>query len=326
MIKFFIRAYFYLILLFIITCNSFAQETGYLIIESNLAEFLLVIDNDFENYLEVTSGDTLTIEQGERRFRMVAPNVNDNLFSETILEDEIIGINVQVTQLKRKPISSYEILVNQTNVEIFTDRESSIYINEKFIGNAYSSLFLEPGSYYLLITHPTHGSLKKPLDVSLTDQLLISRYNQNPKRKSALLNIVPGGGYLINKDYRKAKFTYATLGLLTAGIIYSNYRFDYIQGKISDQTDAILSPQNPELVLSSSNKNFFTQSDLERVEQRVSRLTLTAILVYGLTTIDGFRKPRQGYWDRPQRTQLSARQAEAIGIYYPELSLNIYFK
>ena len=64
MLKLLIRTTLYLALIGIATSKIQSQETGYLIIETNVSEFLLVVDDDFYNYLEVVSGDTLALSPG----------------------------------------------------------------------------------------------------------------------------------------------------------------------------------------------------------------------------------------------------------------------
>jgi hypothetical protein len=321
------RAFVILLILIFLSFHQkpSAQETGFFVIESNVQEFLLVIDNDFENYLEVASGDTLELEQGERLFRMIAQNVNDNEFGSTIYADSLTSLNIQASTFSRRPRSSYNLITseNPTNFSIQTDNNSEIYIDSEFAGQGYFDGFLPPGEYDIQLINDDLISSKFVLDANVIELQHFSRFNTDHSTIPRLLRYLPGVGYISNKQNRKAIITYSLLaGMIVSSNLYS------IAGDEVDE-DILLARQAPIDEPYPTNELFLAR--IQRFEDKQDRyyrnarlLLVTAGLTYAFTTWDSFRKPKGGYLTVPSGLGIVA--SEIDGNYYPMLSKKITFK
>lgn len=297
MIKVLIHTAVYFTLLAVFSIKSLGQETGYLIIESNVTEFLLVVDDDFENYLEVVSGDTLSLTPGERRFRMVSPNVNDNQFKSTIYADSILGVSIQFSNFSRETMSSYYIISegNLRNFRIQTDSESEIFIDNKKIGIGKFDGFIPPGKRLVTITHPEFGSSEFDIKPSIFEYEQIHRYNSDPVKAPKFLQLMPGARFLQTRQYGKALITYSTFAILSINLFdqknqYNNNLKSY--DRLLDIYES--SPTIPEAIANREK----ARDKLAKIESNQTNMVWTSfgiVAVYGLSTWLGLKKPKGGY-------------------------------
>ena len=306
MYKIFLRTYYTLFILTLFSLKITGQDIGYFIIESNVAEFLIVVDNDFENYLEISSGDTLSLLSGKRSFRMIAPTINDNFFEKTIYSGLITGISIQVKDFNKYPRSSYSLLTskNPVNIKIFTDLDSEIIINGTPMGYGSYSGFLTPDLYNLTINNTQLGSSKLTFETNLMENEIIKRFNQDYSTTPKILKFLPSVGYFSNKQYKKGAFTLFTI----SSLLFSS---KLLQSSAEElEHDLKLARQNPFNPIYQQDESFKARIekilDKQDKHRRNSRITLlSAGLIYCVTTFDSFRKPKGGYKTIPRQLSIS---------------------
>jgi len=319
MSKIFLRTYFSLFILTFFSLKTTGQDIGYFIIESNLKEFLLVVDDDFKNYLEVTSGDTLALKPGERSLRMIAPNVKDNLFKTTIFADSIVGISIQFSQFNRNPRSSYSLITseNYNNFEIQTDYDSEIYVNDKLVSTGEYSDFLPPNTYKIDLIHPEFGTSSFKIEASLFEFNQISRFNEDPVSAPKVVQFIPGARYVLTKQYGKSAATYTSLLILGFGL---NYLDDQFSSKKSDYDSTLRlynSAESSADAIQYRNEILTIRDEMDDINLKTGVVISAIAMVSAFAVWDGFRKPKSGYVVIPPsrfQPKLALSQTDGINI------------
>jgi hypothetical protein len=297
------RTFTILFFLVVGTEISKAQETGYLIIETNVSEFLLVVDDDFYNYLEVSSGDTLALSPGSRNFRMVAPNVNDNLFDTEIFADSIIGISIQFSQIYRVPRSSYDLITseNPINYRIQTDANSEIHIDNITVGFGIYEGLLAPGEHKIRITHPEYGSSNFKINSNLFELGSVSRYNVDPVSAPKAVQFIPGARYVLTKQYGKLAISYFGIALTAVGYSYLDGEFN-TKEREHDRIYALYNATESTLeAVNLRNEMVSLRDDMDAINSQSYIVIGVALGIAAYTVYDGFKKPKAGYKIAPAR-------------------------
>lgn len=260
------------LLLFFISFSTLiiAQDSnvGKLVVNVNLPEsFYLINGNDLINAEQIDSGSVLDLEAGLYSFTIISKFIDDFKFRVQIIPNQINTYSHAFKTFRIGYRSTFEQLENQENLVISTDKLSEIFINGEPIGKHYASLLLNPGTYNIKTIHPTAGSLEQEIEVKWNETFFFTKFNEPQFANATSINLIPGGGYLINGQKDKAIVTYLTMGLLIGS-------YFTIDRKIKDQR-AIFNLQNLENLQTISLVGFG--------------------LVYALSTIDGMRKPKNGY-------------------------------
>lgn len=302
--------------------NNENQEKNWLKISTQIEEFYLVVDNDYLNSYHFASGDSILLPIGRHELRMIWRNIDDYVSYIEIRKDQTAVKHVTFTSFKTSPNTSYQIIESQQNVSIQTDPNSSIYIDGQFKGTQYSELFLNPGKYELYIESPEYGSLTKTLSVGYTEYTYIAQYNQNINPIPTYQKLIPGASYLSTRQYTKATVTYLGLIALTGTALYFNSNYNSKADLFEKQSQRYLEANNPQLAIALRLQAQNTLKEMETLNTRITWLTIGAVAWYGITTIDGFRKPKEGY-----KGAITLRPNLAYHNYSfnPELSVKIKF-
>tara|TARA_R110000868_G_scaffold378658_7_gene644212 strand:+ start:7009 stop:7908 length:900 start_codon:yes stop_codon:yes gene_type:complete len=276
---------FLLLLIILITSliSSFgiAQDSdlGHLKINVNLPEpFYVVINSNLEQAQKVDSGIVIDLRSGIYDLTIVSKFIDDYSFKVQIKPNKLTTYSHTFKVFRIDHKSSFKQIENQENLVISTDPESSIYLNGEFVGKHFASMLVNPSTYQVKVTHPSHGSLEQKVEVDWAETEYFSKYNQPQNNYSSSTYLFPGAGYIITEQKDKAIFTYLSMALL-AGSYFS------IDHKIR------------------------TQSNIRDVHKLKSLKTASLIglgVVYFITTLDGKRKPKTGYPGKPNRFELTS--------------------
>lgn len=324
----------FFLLFLLITCGLYkigpAQtpenpiSENWLKISTNLENFYLVVDNDFKNSFYLTSGDSVLLPVGRHELRIAWRNINDFVTSVTIVDSRTTSRRIVLSNFTTSPTtSSYQILENQQNVNVVTDAGSEIFLDGDYVGTEYTELFLNPGKYKLHIIHPVHGSLTKTLKIDPYKYTSVARFNENPNPLPITKKLIPGYSYLSNKQYKKAVLTYSGLVLLTGASLHFNSEYNE-KNKLFEELNAeYLNADTPERAIALRREAQNTIQEMDKLNTRITAFTFGAMAWYALTTLDGLRKPKDGYSGNISfQPQFSFDGNTSL---YPKVSLNIVF-
>ncbi len=288
--------------------SGVSAQTGYVRFEVNVpGTFYVVPDNDFHQSRLITSGDSVSVPTGEHTITMIS-HYFDDIFRDVFVEEgKTTLVKEQISTFRIDHNSSWKYLMNETNVIIQTDDESVIYIDDQEVGLSQASLLLNPGTYKLRIEHPDEGSLKDKIEIGYAEGLSYARYNVNPIKFNPAMKILPGAGYLINGQNQRAIGTYLVLAGLGFSWYSTTQKYNDAKSEYDFYGDYI-----------TVSKQHLT--NLKR-NRDLSRLGFFGF--YLLTTIDSFRKPKNGYPGKKVDFDLSANSVSSIT--YPEVTFTYRF-
>ncbi len=273
------------------------QQFGSIIIKSNVENLYLVIDNDFDNYKQISSGDTLLLLSGEKQLRLISPYFADYVQKVSVFPSITTTVEVKLKNVSRVNKSSWEILFieNRINSIIKTDDDSQIYINNALVGFGYYEGFLAPKKHSIEIVHPSFGSSSFSFSANLFDTTFHQKYNQDPVTVSSGLQFLPGFRYLKTKQFGKATLTYLGLISTSLGLMSIKDRYD---SKQSDYNDALFLYQNATTISGAIRY----RRELDEIKDEMNLINNINYAVIGLgvaittiSIIDGFKKPKSGY-------------------------------
>lgn len=287
-----------------------SAQSGFLKFEVNAPDsFYVIADDDLSERILIASGDSISLEAGDHTITLVSYYFDDIFLAATVKPNATTLIRQELSTFRIDHNSSWKYLVNDRNVLINTDNESVIYINDEKVGTSASVLLLDPGSYDLRIEHPEEGSLKKKIEIGYAEGISVSRYNINPIKFNPALKILPGAGYLLNGQNQRAIGTYLGLTGLAIAWVSTNNKYKEAKSEYDFYGDYItVSAQH----LSNLKRN----RDLTRIG---------FFGLYLLTTIDSFRKPKDGYPGKKIEFDLSAHTFSTSTTTYPEVTFTYRF-
>lgn len=318
---------FYFILFLFSSSQIAAQNTefsnAWLKVISNLQQYYVVIDQDFEHPHLINRGDSIKVAPGSRHITIVWETVNDKTFTINAKAGKTIDRQI-FHAFPTNPRSSYKTIVSQTNLIITTDPNSSIYMDGKYLGKGDAQVLRKPGAYKLLIKHPTFGSLKKKISVNTFHVKYIERYNRDPEPGIEVFNFIPAGGYIQNRQSIKTAITYVSFGAGITALIYLNNSYkkhDNNRMEFIDQYSEASTIKDAVFFRIMAEREI---EEIEQINNTMKNIGIGMIALYVLTTLDGMRKPRDGYKKTSNlNTKFSLQSLQTNGNIYP--SFSIYF-
>ncbi len=291
-------------IIFFSSANLFAQTDdqsyGFVQFDFNLDEIFIIIDDDLVNARKYDPEEVVKLKTGTRKITVVNKDINDFNYKLDIYPDSTIVSEFNIRSFTRRPKSSYNVLNEQRNVIINTEPEGQIYFNDELVGIGTYADILPIGKQKIEVVHPEYGSLRISLKPSQYRIQEISRYNQNFNPPNIFQRILPGGSYLANKQKYKAAITYASLGVLG----YLAYDLNQSYNNLNDSFEINqFNYLNAQSILEADIYRNAANEDLDNMDSKNTQLKSTLIgigAVYLITTLEGLRKPRDGYKASPR--------------------------
>ncbi|MEQ9092022.1 MAG: hypothetical protein RIE52_13090 [Balneola sp.] len=307
--------------------SSENQDSGKLVISTNLEEFYVVIDHDIKGFQKISSGDTLELKKGIHSITLVWETIRDYEFSIFINPNEVAEKNLTIYQFSNPISNSFQLLENRENVSIATDKNSEIFINGESIGTEQATLFLNPGKYDLFISNPDHGSLNKTLSVGYLEYSSLARYNKNPNPIPIYKKLVPSLGYFARGDSKEGWITLGVLSTTGLLVLQSRYAFESYESRYNQAVASYRNAESPQLALRYRREAESLNNDMEKANRATLRYTLLSSLIYLYTIIDSSIKPKEGYKLISNYKSLSRVNLQLAGNHFrTHLSLNFSFR
>lgn len=261
---------------------------------SNLEQYYVVVDQDFEHPYLINKGDSVQVNPGVRHITVVWKTINDHKFT----------INAKAGETNKRyiyhsspnyPRSSYQTIVSQTNLFITTDENSTVYINGEKSGKHIVQTIVKPGTHLLRIEHPEYGTLKKHVQVNNLNVTEVARFNENPNKGKHFQRIIPGVGYLLNGQYVHASVTYATLLGAASAALISNHRYHKKEDLFHQQNAEYLAANSLTEATKYRQEALSTLNEMDNLNKKITAYSVGIAGIYIFSTIQGFLKPKSGY-------------------------------
>ncbi len=94
-----------LIFAILLPISIIAQSTGILKFRTDLKNYYILIDDDFENPIQLSGTDSVKINSGTYKFTLIHPNITKRTFRRVIEPNKIEEIIFRNINLTKKPSS-----------------------------------------------------------------------------------------------------------------------------------------------------------------------------------------------------------------------------
>jgi hypothetical protein len=270
------------------------SETGKLTIDVNLPDpFYIVVNDQLTEAQKISDGGSITLEPGTYQLTLISGYTDDYHFEIEIEPGDDLRYEHRFEVFHIDQESTFRELEDWVNLVIQTDKESEIFVDGESKGFQQAYLLVNPGMHVVESRHPTLGSLKKKVLIEYAETEEVYRYNQLQSSISPSIFLLPGAGYIITKQQDKTILTYLSMGVLFGSYISLDQKILY-------------------------SSRVYDEDQLKNL-QRASLIGLG--VVYLVTTIDGMRKPRQGYPGDPIEFELG--QASVGGHLFPTAGFKV---
>jgi hypothetical protein len=290
---------------------------------TNLDSFYVFIDSDFRQYRKIFKNDSLQLPVGPRKITVVSEFSSDFELVVEIFAGKTTVHRLTVGKTRERNFllsrSSYPRISWGANLLIYTDEDSDILINGKWVGRGAVKIDTVAGSYNIVARHEFAGSTSRTVFVRANRLALLEMYNKPQKGVSRGLSLMPGfSQFYQGKKVKGAMF----FGLTLTGVILANKfqnsfeenNFDYenlvrtYQG-VDNETDALR-------VGDQLQKSY---DDSRRNARLRDTFLIAAAVVYLGNFIDAWVKgPKSGYREikpfNPNRNLVLLRNDNMLGI------------
>ena len=174
------------------------KESSWFVLEANADSVYLVIDGVFDNAKLIFPGDTAAISPGSHHIRLVTRRAYDEVFRYDFTSGEYL----------KRPVSfkykysifeipgSYQRIKHGGNVDITTDAESRIFINDDYVGQGSALRNMVLGTHKMRLVHPEAGAIERWIRLNEFGQIeRIERYNQMQVNLTPVDRIIPGKAF-----------------------------------------------------------------------------------------------------------------------------------
>ncbi|WP_372906429.1 DUF5683 domain-containing protein [Rhodohalobacter sp.] len=279
-----------------------AETIGYLkIVVQDQDSINVVINNDFEEVLKIMSGDTISLNTGVNRVRVIKQYYMDLERNVKIEKGGLKRIVMRLVpvrgnmQISRR--SSYPRLFWGANNFILTDPETDLFLNGEYAGTQYA-IVDTTRRFEIRGVHPSGEEFStsfSPGEGAVFN--FHQRYVKPSRPKARKLSLLPGGSQFYKKQILKAvAFSVVTLG--GAALAYS-YETRYQDAKTDfDRINTLYKRSNsPEeaFQLGTEAEEAFDKS--VSLSASRNRILYGTALLYLANIVDGFIAPSIGYRD-----------------------------
>ncbi|MCP9290476.1 PEGA domain-containing protein [Gracilimonas sediminicola] len=253
-----------------------------------------MVDKKFENPHLIKRGDSVRINPGKSHITVVWRTINDHSFTINAKPGETVGRQI-VHTFPPYPKTSYKAIIGEPNLTIITDPNSSIYFDGEYVGEHIAKVVALTGKHKLVIKHPEFGSLTKRIDTKIYEQTHIERYNKSPSDLSFATQLLPGAAYVSKKQNYRAGVTYGLLAGLSIQLFRQQKAYTNKKNEFSNWKQLYNRSQTTEELIEYREKAEKAQRNLDKISEKFNAYLLGLGAVYIISTLDGIRKPRQGY-------------------------------
>ncbi|MFY0697818.1 MAG: hypothetical protein JXR11_08190 [Balneola sp.] len=257
----------------------------------------LVINNDFNNCIRFSSGDSVQVNEGFQTLKIISKYYQDINTSVSIEENGTKELTFYPIYLeeksKRETRSSYARCFWDSNVFIISDYDSDLYFEGEKIGTGNSRLMLPDGSYK---TIASIGNISSAKQITVSDNFqVVENYIRPEKSTIYLRSLLPGYAQFSKREQLKGSL-FATL---SSGLVYSALFNELRVKQESSEYEQLrfqyAAASDPNRILEIIEESELALDDIDRYK-KIRNYSLVGLgLVYILNVVDGIRPPEIGF-------------------------------
>jgi len=278
-----------------------AQDSAFVHLTFNAETAYLVVDNDFEEILEIKTDTTIPVLAGTRYISLGIPNDQVQRFYLQIPKDSTVTREVIFPGFK---ISSATFNNNfasaqyyQANMMILSEPDTEIFYTDSLMGTGFAIINSEDRFPTFRLVDNL-GRVKN-VEAAQTGQFtVIEKYVRPEKYASRTMSFIPGASQFYKRQPLKGSaFILGTLGFTSLYIIensaYKDEEIDYFNG-----LDEYRITENEETALILGDQLERQANTLNQMDNRRRLYLSLALLTYAANIYDAFTStPRGGFSD-----------------------------
>lgn len=273
------------------------DSTSYLVILSNLENFHLVIDDRFQDALEVHAGDTIAVTPGTHRFRVVNRRIYDEEFILNMPGNTIVEKQVVFQQFYEKvDQSSAKRIKLGGNIEVSTDNKTRIYIDGQYSGRGYAVIDTTLDTYKITLKHPEHGTITQKVELAFPFEVkTVERYHIKQVDLSLFDHAVPALGHIKQGRFKRGLGFTALLAAAATSALIINSSYNDVNSNLQATIAEYNQTTDTETAIRlrrQADRQFANAKDKQQLR---NRLLFATAGVYAISILDTFLKPRNGY-------------------------------
>ncbi len=295
-----------LISFLLISTNLLAQDSSFVQLNFNSEKAFLVIDNDFEEVTEISSGDVITVLAGTRYLSLGLPNNDLERFYVQAPKDSLI---VQEIQFSDDGISASTFNNNfataeyfQANMMILSEPDTEIMYGDSLMGVGFA-IFKSDDRFPGFQLRDNQGTISN-IDTDQTGQFtVIEKYVRPNEYSSRTLSFIPGAAQWHKQQKLKSVgFAVGTIGLTTLYFL-ENSNYDSKESDYFTLLEQYRSIENESAALQLGNQLDRQANDLQSIDNRRRLFLGLAILTYAGNIADAFLSTPKGGYSNPRPLQ-----------------------
>jgi hypothetical protein len=261
--------------------------------------FYVIVNGDYEHFQKMRSTTSLSLPEGIVALTVVTEKYEDSQFNIEIAGGATIDVPVSFVIPDKAGSalfnSSYTWITRRVNVEIRTDDDSKIWINDRLAAKGTRQLDIPDGPCKIETRHPSGARTKKNISVTSREFKAVEMYNKPLRSHALIYSLVPGASQLYKKQTVKG---IVSAGLLTAAAALS---IQYYLAFRDDNSEYAFyrsryERENTNLAVSYGDlvQKYFDSAE-SNAKKRDTFLMIT-LGVYAVNLLDGLiSRPEAGY-------------------------------
>lgn len=283
------------------TQNSEKDSLGTGIVKFNTKAdtIFLYLNKNFDELIKLTHEKSVTVRSGYRHLFVFGKDFQEKAYYLEIETDSILTIQLPKVQENLKSESSNIAAYAKTkwgaNLIVETDRETSISLDGKPIGNGFAKLNLETGTYTLQFEHANGKRQTKLVTVQKHRLKYFSHFFLPSKTQTKALSFFPGASQLQKDQYVKAGVAFTLTGIAVGLGVINNSKFNDKKGEFDQLRSLYSAATDEEQALEYGNQMENVATTVDKFEQKRNVFLIAAGVLYALNIYDALQPPQNGY-------------------------------
>lgn len=268
----------------------------------------VVVDKRFGNPLHIKNNGTIHLPPGKYNLTIASKYLPDISFPVKVRPGENQTVPIPYVWLKNRKVyernSSYRVLHEGINVEILTDVDSRVIINDSTYGYGNTKLMLKKGRYRVITMQPGIGQSVKVIEVQSNPPRYqkLTMYNKLNVWTVRMVGFIPGGAQFLKKDMTKAKLLFAGLSIGVIAGKHYNKLFESRRSAFDNTLEEYKNSHNESRALQLGNQTdeLYHKAQIAQRNRNIVAGSVAALYLYNL--LDAWlNTPKGGYRNSDNR-------------------------
>ncbi len=280
------------------------------------ADYVMYMDGDVTNWMNVSDGDTLTFPSTTKRLTFTHPKFRDVTIQLRPSNENVRSINVGNSFPLAKSArhqSSWYTIRNEANVYVETDSTTTIHFGGELVGRGSAWLTLPKSRRWHAVRFESeHGeTLYGGVSLDQRESVQLIHYVRPSRADSYSRLLLPGATQWVEGDKEKAVLITLMNGLAMGLVLDSYYRYDRSVARYNAANRLYLSATTFEEAMNYSEIAKDRYEDMRGFNHDRKTFLVGLGVMYSFHLIDAIIPPKHGY----RKVVIRPDPYEAVGVH-----------